>query len=154
MLAASLLVGVGGVALWDLIEGASARGSQQAVSLLETSTTQASGQTTSPSVPAGYVFVTGLAALDGKTSAYFNHPYGGLSILISLSGQWKAFEATCTHAPCTVNYNGSQIDCPCHGGVYDPTNGSVISGPPPSRLPEFGVFIQGGNLYVSGAVVN
>jgi len=154
MLAASLLVGVGGVALWDLIEGASAQGSQQAVSLLETSTTQASGQTTSQSVPAGYVFVTGLAALDGKTSAYFNHPTGGLSILISLSGQWKAFEATCTHAPCTVNYNGSQIDCPCHGGVYDPTNGSVISGPPPSRLPEFGVFIQGGNLYVSGAVVN
>jgi Rieske Fe-S protein len=158
MLAASLLVGVGGVALWDLIEGASARGSQQSVSLLETSTTQASaqttGQTSSPSVPAGYVFVTGLAALNGKTSAYFNHPSGGLSMLLSLNGQWKAFEATCTHAPCTVNYNGSQIDCPCHGGVYDPTNGSVISGPPPSRLPEFGVLIQGGDLYVSTAVVN
>jgi len=154
MLAATVLVSVGGVALWDLIEGTSAQGPQRAISLLDTSTTQVSGQTTSQSVPAGYVFVTGLAALDGKTSAYFNHPYGGLSILLSLNGQWKAFEATCTHAPCTVNYNGSQISCPCHGGAFDPTNGNVISGPPPTRLPEYGVFIQGGNLYVSGGVVN
>jgi len=148
MLAASVLVGVGGVALWDLVEGAAARGSQQVVSLLETSTQAAQ------SVPAGYVFVTGLAALDGKISAYFNHPYGGLSILLSLGGQWKAFEATCTHAPCTVNYDGSQIDCPCHGGVFDPTNGDVISGPPPTPLPEYGVLIQGGNLYVSGGIIN
>ena len=154
MLAASVLVGVGGIALWELIEGASAQGSQQAISLLETSTGQSSGQTTAQSVPAGYVFVTGLAALNGKTSVYFNHPAGGLSILLSLNGQWKAFDATCTHAPCTVNYGGSRINCPCHGGEFDPTNGAVISGPPPSRLTEYGVFIQGENLYVSGGAVN
>lgn len=152
MLAASVLVSVGGVALWDLAEGTS-QGRQQVISLLQT-TTQVSGQTTSQSVPPGYVLVTGLASLSGKTSAYFNHPTGGLSMLISLNGEWKAFGATCTHAPCTVNYNGSQINCPCHGGAYDPTNGSVIAGPPPSPLPEYGVFIQGGNLYVSGSIIN
>ena len=151
MLASSALVAVGGVALWDLIEGASAQG-PQVISIQET--TQASVGTTSRSVPPGYVLVTGLAALAGKASAYFNHPSGGLSILLSLNGEWKAFEATCTHAPCTVNYDGSQINCPCHGGAFDATNGSVISGPPPSRLPEYGVFIQGGNLYVSGGIVN
>lgn len=146
MLAASVLVVVGVVAVWELIEEAS---QGQVTPVLETSTTQAS-----QSVPTGYVLVTGLAALDGKTSAYFNHPSGGLSILLSLNGQWKAFGATCTHAPCTVVYSGSQIDCPCHGGVFDPTNGDVISGPPPTPLPEYGVLIQGDSLYVSGAVVN
>lgn len=98
--------------------------------------------------------MTGLAALAGKSSAYFNHPTGGLSLLLSLGGQWKAFSATCTHAPCTVGYSGSQIQCPCHGGTFDPTNGNVISGPPPTRLPEYGVLIQGSSLYVTTSAIN
>jgi len=158
MLAASALVGVGGVAIWDLLEGGSNAPGQQAVTLLQTSTTQQSSSSgsaqSSQSVPAGYVFVTGLAALSGKASAYFNHPAGGLSLLLSLSGQWKAFNATCTHAPCTVGYAGSQIQCPCHGAVFDPSNGSVISGPAPTRLPEYDVLVQGNSLYVSNRVIN
>jgi Rieske Fe-S protein len=160
MLAASILVGVGGVAVWDLLEAGSVAGGQQAVTLLQTSTTQqaisssSGSQSTTQPVPPGYVFVTGLAALSGKASAYFNHPTGGLSLLLSLNGQWKAFSATCTHAPCTVNYSGSQIQCPCHGGIFDSSNGSVVSGPPPTRLPEYGILIQGSNLYVSTGIIN
>ncbi len=166
-LAASILLGVGGVAIWDLLEGGPPGGAQQTVQLLQASTSQ---QSTAPSgstqgsqtatqssgqaAPAGYILVTGMAALSGKTSAYFNHPTGGLSMLLSLNGQWKAFSATCTHAPCTVGYSGSQIQCPCHGGIFDPSNGSVVSGPPPTRLSEYGVVIQSNNLYVSSAVVN
>lgn len=159
MVAASILVAVGGIAVWDLFEPATGP-AQQSVTLLQTSTSQqstssgAASQTTTQSVPAGYVFVTGLAALSGKSSAYFNHPTGGLSMLLSLNGQWKAFGATCTHAPCTVGYSSSQIQCPCHGGIFDPSNGSVISGPPPTRLPEYGVLVQGTDLYVTNAVVN
>lgn len=166
MIAASVLLGVGAVAVWDLIEGGLQVGGQQTVPLLLPSTTEQSTassvqsttqtqsgsksqSTTSQNVPPGYVLVTGLAALNGKSSAYFNHPTGGLSILVSLNGQWKAFSATCTHAPCTVGYASSQIQCPCHGGVFDPSNGSVVSGPPPSPLPGYNVLIQGNNLYVS-----
>ena len=159
-LAASILLGVGGIAIWDLLDGGSGAGGQQSVTLLQASTTQqatspgGSTQTTTQSVPAGYVFVTGLAALSGKASAYFNHPTGGLALLLSLNGQWRAFSATCTHAPCTVGYAGSQIQCPCHGGIFDASNGNVVSGPPPTRLPEYGVLIQGGNLYVSTGIIN
>ncbi len=159
-LAASVLLSVGAVAVWDLIEGTSPLGIQQSVTLLQASTAQqstaqaGSSQTSAQSAPAGYVFVTGLAALSGKSSAYFNHPTGGLSLLLSLSGQWKAFRATCTHAPCTVGYSGSQIQCPCHGGIFDPSNGNVLSGPPPTRLPEYGVLVQAGDLYVSIAAIN
>ncbi len=163
VLAASMLLGVGGIAVWDLLEGAPPGGVQQTVQLLQASTSQLSTapsgttrntQTAAQSAPSGYILVTGMAALSGKTSAYFNHPTGGLSMLISLNGQWKAFSATCTHAPCTVGYTGSQIQCPCHGGIFDPSNGNVLSGPPPTRLPEYGVIVQNGNLYVSSAIVN
>ncbi len=169
-LAASILLGVGGIAIWDLLDGVPPGGAQQTVQLLQAVTTQqstaASGgtgaqssqttatQTVGQAAPAGYVLVTGMAALTGKTSAYFNHPTGGLSLLLSLNGQWKAFSATCTHQPCTVGYSSSQIQCPCHGGIFDPSNGNVISGPPPTRLPEYGVIVQNNNLYVSEAVVN
>ncbi len=158
VVAASILVGVGGVALWDLLDGIPPSVGQQAVSVLQASTQQSSqagpAQSTTQSLPPGYVFVTGLAGLSGKSAAYFNHPSGGLSMLLSLNGQWKAFSATCTHAPCTVGYSASQIQCPCHGGIFDPSNGNVLSGPPPTRLPEYGVLIQGTDLYVSTAVVN
>lgn len=157
ILAASALVGVGGVAIWDLIEGGSSTTGQQSPTLLQTSTTQQSSSGSAQGVqstPAGYVFVTGLAALSGKSSAYFNHPTGGLSLLLSLNSQWKAFNATCTHAPCTVDYAGSQVQCPCHGAVFDPSNGNVLSGPAPTRLPQYDVLVQGNSLYVSNRIIN
>ncbi len=104
---------------------------------------------TSAQVPAGYALVAPLSALAGKTSAYFNHPTAGLALLLSLAGQWKAFTATCTHAPCTVQFTGSSIQCPCHGGIYSPSNGAVQGGPPPAPLRQFGVLVQNGNLYVT-----
>lgn len=132
-------------------------GSTQTVTVTETisgsgSATQQSSQASSSgaqSVPSGYVLVTALSALSGKTSAYFNHPSQGLSMLVSVAGQWKAFSATCTHAPCTVHYSGSSISCPCHGGTFNPNNGAVTGGPPPSPLPEMNVLVENGNLYVS-----
>ena len=119
------------------------------------SSSQASQQTsqvtssTAQQAPAGYILVASMSALAGKTSAYFNHPSHGLSLLVSLAGQWIAFSATCTHAPCTVQYNGSTIRCPCHGGTYNPSTGAVQSGPPPAPLPQYGVLIQNNNLYVT-----
>lgn len=180
ILAASFLFSIGGLAIWEAIATQESQRGQPPVSLLggttqtttgqssqqsttstgtrqttsQQTSTSKSSQSTTQQVPAGYLFVTGMAALTGKTSAYFNHPTQGLSMLINLSGSWKAFSATCTHQPCTVQYSGSQIQCPCHGGLFDANNGAVLGGPPPSRLPEMGVVIQNNNLYVSSAVIN
>ena len=160
VLAASVLLGVGGIAIWDLVTGGSLPDGQRSVTVLQPSavnqaaTSTGAPQSTAQSVPPGYAFVTGLAALAGKSSAYFNHPTGGLALLLSMGGQRKAFSAPSTHAPCTVGYSGSQIQCPCHGGTFDPTNGNVISGPPPTRLPEYGVLIQGSSLYVTTSAIN
>ena len=125
-----------------------ASGSSGQQSATSSRSSQSSSQA-AQAVPAGYVLVAPVSALSGKTSAYFNHPSRGLSLLVDFSGQWRAFSATCTHAPCTVDFSGSAIVCPCHGGTYNPTNGAVTGGPPPAPLPEMTVLIQNGNLYVA-----
>ena len=119
--------------------------------------TQSQGQTqsqTQAQTPAGYIYVAPASAVAGKTSAYFNHPTGGSCILVDYSGQWRAFSAICTHAGCAVDFTGSSLYCPCHGGNFSPANGAVQSGPPPSPLAEYGVVVQNGNLYVSKSIVN
>lgn len=116
--------------------------------------TATSGATQSQQAPSGYVYVAPLSALSGKSSAYFSHPVYGSSILVDFGGQWRAFSAICTHAGCVVDFTGSSIYCPCHAGYFSPTNGSVVSGPPPSPLAEYGVTVQGGSLYVSRARIN
>jgi Rieske Fe-S protein len=116
-------------------------------------TTTSTQSSSSSSIPNGYIFLAPLSAMNGKTSAYFSHPTFGSSILINYNGTWKAFSAVCTHAGCIVNYNSS-ITCPCHPGVFSPANGSVVSGPPPSKLAEYDVQIINNNLYVGNSVIN
>ena len=114
------------------------------------SSTSSASSTAAP-VPSGYVLVAPMSSLAGQTSAYFNHPTRGLSLLLNLAGQWNAFSATCTHQPCTVKYTGSQIHCPCHGANFNANNGAVLNGPAPTALHQFGVLVQDGNLYVSAS---
>ena len=57
-------------------------------------------------------------------------------------GDFRAFEATCTHLDCIVQYKkeSKQIVCACHNGIYD-MNGLNVSGPPPHPLQEYDVQI-------------
>jgi cytochrome b6-f complex iron-sulfur subunit len=131
---------------------ASQEGSTSAAQV--SSASQASAQVSSASAPSGYVLVAALSSLSGKTSAYFTHPTHGNSILLDLSGQWRAFSATCTHRVCTVEYVSSEIYCPCHGATFSATNGSVTRGPAQVALGEYGVIVQNGEVYVTSSVIN
>ncbi len=53
-------------------------------------------------------------------------------------GEYKAFNATCTHFECTVQYNGKDknIYCACHKGYFD-LDGNVTAGPPPRPLSKY-----------------
>jgi len=60
-----------------------------------------------------------------------------------------AYSAVCTHQGCVVNYTAATktLDCPCHGGQYDPYNDAkVVAGPPPSALPKYKVSIVGDSI--------
>jgi cytochrome b6-f complex iron-sulfur subunit len=104
--------------------------------------------------PSGYFLVAQLSSLAGRSSAYFTHPLHGNSMLLSLSGEWRAFSATCTHRVCTLEFQGSELYCPCHGATFNATNGQVTRGPAQASLGEYGVLQQNGAIYVSDATIN
>ncbi len=66
------------------------------------------------------------------------------------TGEYRAFNAICTHLDCTVQYRPDEkmIWCACHNGRYDLT-GKNISGPPPRPLEEFRVNVRGDEIIVS-----
>ena len=64
--------------------------------------------------------------------------------------EWRAFDGTCTHLNCTVQYQkeSRQIWCACHNGFYD-LNGKVVSGPPPRALLEYDVHVRGDEIVIA-----
>jgi Rieske Fe-S protein len=84
---------------------------------------------------------------EGKLFRFGSRP--GLLIRTD-EGSYRAFEATCTHLNCTVQYRSDlkQIWCACHNGFYD-LSGQVVSGPPPRPLEEYRVNVAEGDVVVS-----
>jgi thiosulfate dehydrogenase [quinone] large subunit len=100
-------------------------------------------------LPAGAVKLgPGRRLPSGQGATYSDPSTGAPDILIRTEdGSLKAFSAVCTHAGCTVGYDGSQIYCPCHGGTFSPETGEVTGGPPPAPLEPKEVLEQGGQIY-------
>lgn len=66
------------------------------------------------------------------------------------SGDFRAFDARCTHAGCAVTdvLNG-EIQCPCHGARYNFESGAVVAGPAPRALGKISIAQVGDQLEVS-----
>jgi cytochrome b6-f complex iron-sulfur subunit len=81
-----------------------------------------------------------IASVNGKPVIIVNTKTGGL----------KAFSAICTHLGCIVGWaqRKSIIACPCHEGLFNPTNGAVISGPPPAPLTQYELVVKDGKVFV------
>ncbi len=80
---------------------------------------------------------------------------GDPGVVIHLSEeQYVAYDATCTHAGCTVGYDTTTqaLICPCHGAAFDPANnGAVLAGPTSLPLTALRLRIDSsGNMFVNG----
>jgi cytochrome b6-f complex iron-sulfur subunit len=78
--------------------------------------------------------------------------FGSKPALLVRTGvaEWRAFDGTCTHLNCTVQYQqeSRQVWCACHNGLYD-LNGKVVSGPPPRALTQYDVHVRGEEVVIS-----
>ena len=85
-------------------------------------------------------------------------PFRQYALIHLPEGELKAFSKVCVHLWCLWGYfpDSRQMQCPCHGSVYNPDTGVAIAGPaafqpyPNNALPELKVEIdENGDIYVS-----
>jgi thiosulfate dehydrogenase (quinone) large subunit len=94
-----------------------------------------------PASPASNLVVGSVAAVGRTGASSFTVPFtaaaplpaGDPGVIVKLGdGSFVAFDAVCTHAGCTVEWDRQDrlLVCPCHGAAFDPANrGAVLGGP-------------------------
>jgi len=129
--------------------GSAGGGAQSGSSASTASAGSSSGSGGGSSLPRGAVKLgPGSRLPSGQAATYSDPADGSPDILIRDSqGNLAAFSAVCTHAGCTVGYEGGVIVCPCHGGEFSAETGEVIGGPPPSGLAPKQVLEEKGQIY-------
>lgn len=100
-----------------------------------------------PSEPVLVASENDLPVGTSKTVKFGRYP----AIVIHTNTGLKAYSAVCTHFACIVMWNPeiNQVACPCHAGFFDPEDGSVISGPPPTPLKPLEIELKDGDIYVT-----
>lgn len=98
----------------------------------------------------GNVRVAKTSDLKPNTGKLFRFGSGAVLVLRTPSGELRAFDPTCTHLGCNVQYrpDKEEIWCACHNGYYD-LFGRNIAGPPPRPLVAYDVTVRGEDIYVS-----
>jgi nitrite reductase/ring-hydroxylating ferredoxin subunit len=74
-------------------------------------------------------------------------------VVVNAGGQYRALNATCTHAGCNLADDGELQDgtimCGCHGSEFDVTSGEVTSPPADEPLTTYEVRVEGEEVQVA-----
>lgn len=114
----------------------------------------ASTPTSGPTVLSGGRKIGNVRQVPPNSAGTVNDPKTGDPVVVvhTADSHFYAFDAVCTHAGCTVQYDPQQrlLVCPCHGGTFDPAHGAqVVAGPPPAPLTAIDMKIDPqGNIYI------
>jgi len=107
-----------------------------------------------PAIPAGARKIGNISQVPVNAAGAVTDPKtGDPAVIVHTSGSnFYAYDAVCTHAGCTVQYDPQQrlLICPCHGGAFDPAHGAqVVAGPPPTPLAPIDMKIDSaGDIYI------
>jgi thiosulfate dehydrogenase [quinone] large subunit len=95
--------------------------------------TVSSGANTIPAAASGPQIARVSQLTTGRAVAFEDPTTGDPGVLLKLpDGSIVAFDAVCTHAGCTVEYDRRSgfLLCPCHGAAFDPRNDAqAVAGP-------------------------
>ncbi|MBM3461947.1 MAG: Rieske (2Fe-2S) protein [Armatimonadetes bacterium] len=79
------------------------------------------------------------------------------AIMIRLSDtSWVAYSQRCTHLTCPVLFvkEHMRLECPCHDGAFDVTDGRVLQGPPPRPLPKIALRVTDEGIFAEGMIAS
>lgn len=119
------------------------------------STAGSGSSSSASSPPAGTTKVGATSQIPVNSALATTDPKSGdPAVVVHLSGSnFVAYDAVCTHAGCTVEYDPQYklLVCPCHGGAFDPAHSAqVVAGPPPTPLQQLPITIdKAGNIYLA-----
>jgi Rieske Fe-S protein len=99
--------------------------------------------------------IEGAETLMPGSGLYFNYPTRNDPALLlrSTDGEYRAYSRRCSHAGCSVEFDGPRrcLTCPCHNGAYDARMGNVMFGPPRRPLDEIVLHMRaGGQIWAIG----
>jgi thiosulfate dehydrogenase [quinone] large subunit len=97
--------------------------------------------------PASGSVVAKVSQLGSGRTVAFNDPISGdPGVLVKLAdGKIVAFDAICTHAGCTVEFDPTYdlLVCPCHGAAFDPAHDAqAVAGPTNTPLAPIPIHID------------
>jgi nitrite reductase/ring-hydroxylating ferredoxin subunit len=88
------------------------------------------------------------------TSHLFRYPSpDDPAMLVHLpGGDLRAYSQKCTHLGCVVFWQAEEdrLYCPCHEGVFDPSTGAAVAGPPDRPLARIDIEIRDGVVWAKG----
>jgi nitrite reductase/ring-hydroxylating ferredoxin subunit len=74
----------------------------------------------------------------------------GIVVTQPTSGDFHAFDRTCTHNQCPVSdIQDGKIHCNCHGSLYDMATGKNVGGPAPAPLTKIDITVTDGEIVKS-----
>ena len=104
--------------------------------------------------PTGGLPVATVSDVEKNGSAAFTIPFtapaplpaGDPGVIVRLTdGTFVAFDAVCTHAGCTVEWDAADavLYCPCHGAAFDPAHqAAVVQGPADQPLAALPIIVD------------
>ncbi|HEX8305215.1 MAG TPA: Rieske 2Fe-2S domain-containing protein [Jatrophihabitans sp.] len=99
-----------------------------------------------PTTPASGAPLAKLSDITVGEAIAATGPDGGDIIIVRTAATTvEAYSAICTHEGCTVKPAGKELDCPCHGSVFD-LKGAVLNGPAQRPLKAVKVALSGDNV--------
>jgi nitrite reductase/ring-hydroxylating ferredoxin subunit len=66
-------------------------------------------------------------------------------------GRLYAFDDTCTHEECPLSdgiVTDAEVECPCHGSIFDMRTGEALTGPALESLRTYTVRVEDGRIQV------